>query len=128
MGTPGGQPLGMGVTGKKQVHGWPRRCLTSCFPPGKLTEVSAIDFFAEMQGAGHDVSEWGNPPGDRYGRHSHAYRKIICCLEGSIVFHTPSGDYGLSSGDRLVLEPGTEHSATVGPKGVRCAEVHIPVG
>jgi cupin superfamily acireductone dioxygenase involved in methionine salvage len=66
--------------------------------------------------------EWSNAPDDTYGRHHHAYHKVLFCLGGSIVFHTPEGDVELSAGDRLDLEPGTEHSATVGSRGVACIE------
>ena len=65
---------------------------------------------------------WGNGPGDTYGRHSHDYHKVLFCLAGSITFHTSGGDVGLSAGDRLDLEPGTEHGATVGSDGVECVE------
>jgi hypothetical protein len=65
---------------------------------------------------------WGNAAGDTYGRHSHAYHKVLFCLSGSIVFHTDAGDVELRSGDRLDLEPGTGHAATVGPDGVECVE------
>ncbi len=85
------------------------------------------DFVQEMEAQGWPVSVWGNPPGDTYGRHAHPYKKILCCLDGSIVFHTSEGDVALVAGDRLVLEAGVEHSATVGPQGVRCAEAHLPV-
>jgi quercetin dioxygenase-like cupin family protein len=78
-----------------------------------------------MQLAGHTVSEWGSGPGDTYSKHTHSYKKILCCLEGSIVFHLTDGDVPLSAGDRLTLEPGVEHAATVGPFGVRCAEAHV---
>jgi quercetin dioxygenase-like cupin family protein len=73
-------------------------------------------------GEGLSPSAWGNSPGDTYGAHSHGYRKILFCLSGSIVFHTDEGDVELHAGDRLDVEPGTEHSATVGPDGVRCIE------
>lgn len=82
------------------------------------------DFAAEMRAAGNPVTEWANGPGDTYDRHAHSYKKILCCLEGSILFRTDEGDYELTEGDRLVLEPGTAHSAIVGPAGVRCAEAH----
>ncbi|MBI3647438.1 MAG: cupin domain-containing protein [Actinobacteria bacterium] len=65
---------------------------------------------------------WGNAPGDEYGRHLHDYHKVLFCLQGSIVFHTDDGDVELSAGDRLDLEPGTPHAATVGPSGCRCVE------
>lgn len=65
---------------------------------------------------------WSNAPGDTYGRHSHDYHKVLFCLEGSITFHTAEGDVALPSGDRLDIEPGTGHSATVGPRGVSCVE------
>jgi quercetin dioxygenase-like cupin family protein len=47
---------------------------------------------------------------------------VLVCLSGSIVFHTDEGDVELGPGDRLDLEPGTEHAATVGPRGVECVE------
>ena len=65
---------------------------------------------------------WGNGPGDTYGRHDHGYHKVLFCLSGSIVFHTDDGDIELTGGDRLDLEPGTGHAATVGPDGCRCVE------
>jgi hypothetical protein len=65
---------------------------------------------------------WSNGAGDTYGRHAHDAHKVLFCLEGSIVFHTPGGDVELSEGDRLDLDPGTEHAATVGPEGCSCLE------
>lgn len=71
---------------------------------------------------GLSPSWWSNGPGDRYGRHSHPYRKVLVCAEGSIVFHLDDRDVALTAGDRLELEPQTHHAATVGPDGVRCVE------
>lgn len=89
-------------------------------PPGDLEEA--------MRGEGLSPSRWGNAPGDTYGWHSHSYRKVITCLRGGIVFHTrDTGDVELAAGDRMVLEPGTDHAATVGPDGVECAEAHVEV-
>lgn len=65
---------------------------------------------------------WGNAPGDSYGSHSHDYHKVLFCLRGSIVFQTDDGDVTLEAGDRLDLEPGTVHGATVGPSGCECVE------
>lgn len=65
---------------------------------------------------------WSNGPDDTYGWHTHDYHKVLFCLDGSIVFHTRKGDVELSAGDRLDLEPGTAHAATVGPEGVSCIE------
>jgi hypothetical protein len=65
---------------------------------------------------------WSNGPGDIYGRHDHARHKVLFCLTGSIVFHTDDGDLELSAGDRLDLESGTRHAATVGPSGCACVE------
>ena len=67
--------------------------------------------------------DWQNAPRDRYGWHSHSYHKVLYCVSGSIVFHTrDDGDLELEAGDRLEVEPGTEHAATVGPDGVKCME------
>lgn len=68
---------------------------------------------------------WSNGPGDRYGWHSHDYHKVLYCSEGSIVFHLRDGDVELRPGDRLDVEPGTEHAATVGPDGVTCVEAAV---
>jgi quercetin dioxygenase-like cupin family protein len=65
---------------------------------------------------------WSNGPGDRYEHHRHPYHKVLYCAEGSIVFHLGQEDVELRTGDRLDIEPGTEHAATVGPDGVRCVE------
>ena len=72
---------------------------------------------------GLNPREWRNGPGDTYDWHAHGYHKVLYCLSGSIVFHTKSdGDLELEAGDRLDVEPGTEHAATVGPDGVQCIE------
>lgn len=77
---------------------------------------------ARFEQEGLRPHQWGNAPGERYRWHSHSYHKVLYCLTGSIVFHTEEGDLELEPGDRMDLEPGTEHAATVGPDGVRCME------
>src|SRR3989304_5122399 len=62
---------------------------------------------------------WGNGPGDTYRVPSHGYHKVLFCLEGSITFRVDGQDLRLQAGDRLDLEPGTDHAATVGPDGCR---------
>jgi quercetin dioxygenase-like cupin family protein len=69
---------------------------------------------------------WSNGPGDRYGWHLHPYHKVLFCAEGSIAFHLRDRDVALTSGDRLDIEPGTEHAATVGSEGVTCVEAARP--
>lgn len=71
---------------------------------------------------GTEPHRWRNGPGDRYGAHSHPYHKVLFCERGSITFHTAEGDIAMHAGDRLDLEPATEHWATVGPDGVACIE------
>jgi quercetin dioxygenase-like cupin family protein len=66
---------------------------------------------------------WGNAAGETYPWHSHGYHKVLFCLRGSITFHLrEDDDVTLAEGDRLDLEPGTEHAATVGPDGCSCVE------
>ncbi len=65
---------------------------------------------------------WANGPGDRYGAHEHGFHKVLFCLSGSIVFHVEGEDVELTAGDRLDLEPGTVHAATVGQAGCECVE------
>lgn len=65
---------------------------------------------------------WSNQPDYVYPEHNHSYHKVLFCVEGSIVFHTPDGDLALQPGDRLDVDAGTPHSATVGEDGVTCIE------
>lgn len=87
---------------------------------GSATEDDALAAF-EAEGCSAPRF-WGNGPGDEYGRHDHAYHKVLFCLSGSIFFHTDEGDVELTAGDRLDLPPGTAHAATVGPSGCECVE------
>ena len=77
---------------------------------------------ARYEQEGLEPYSWGNDPGDRYGWHAHDYKKVLYCVSGSIVFHTHDGDFALEPGDRLEVDPGTEHAATVGDDGVLCLE------
>jgi mannose-6-phosphate isomerase-like protein (cupin superfamily) len=77
---------------------------------------------AELHSLGLEPHWWSNAPGETYSRHSHSYHKVLFCLAGTIVFHTNDGDIELHPGDRLDVEPGLEHAASVGPQGVECVE------
>ena len=85
------------------------------------TDLAAARAILEAEGCSSPRS-WGNGPGDRYGTHDHTFHKVLFCLSGSIVFHTDEGDIELTAGDRLDIEAGTSHSATVGPHGCECVE------
>ena len=67
---------------------------------------------------------WSNGPHDKYAAHSHPYEKVLYCVEGSITFDLERDGkrVELSPGDRMVLPPGTVHSAVVGPTGCTCIE------
>ena len=67
---------------------------------------------------------WSNGPGDRYAPHSHGYEKVLYCVEGSIRFQLENDGRSLElkAGDRMVLPPGTVHSAVVGTDGCTCIE------
>ena len=94
--------------------------MTAVKREGTATRADALAAF-EAEACSSPRS-WENGPGDRYPRHEHAYHKVLFCLEGSIVFHTDEGDVELAGGDRLDLEPGTAHAATVGAEGCACVE------
>ena len=87
---------------------------------GKATRADAAAAF-EAEGCSAPRF-WGNGPDERYGSHDHDYDKVLFCLSGSIVFRTDDGDIELTAGDRLDVEAGTPHSATVGPEGCECVE------
>lgn len=76
------------------------------------------------QSEGLNPYRWGNSPGDRYPVHEHRYHKVLFCLTGSITFNIAETDVVLLPGDRLDLDPRTQHGAVVGPKGVTCLEAN----
>ena len=82
----------------------------------------AEEIRARLEQEGLRPHEWGNDPGYEYEWHSHGYEKVLYCVSGSIVFHTGEDDFELEPGDRMEIDPGTEHAATVGPEGVECLE------
>jgi quercetin dioxygenase-like cupin family protein len=69
---------------------------------------------------------WSNGPGDRYAPHTHSYEKVLYCVDGSITFvlENENRRLELTPGERMVLPPGTVHSAEVGPHGCTCIEGH----
>jgi mannose-6-phosphate isomerase-like protein (cupin superfamily) len=80
---------------------------------------------AAFAAAGVSPHRWSNGPGATYPAHRHGSRKLLVCVRGAITFHTPEGDVTLGPGDRLDLQAGVAHSATVGPDGVECLEAAI---
>lgn len=68
---------------------------------------------------------WSNGAYEQYAPHSHPYHKVLYCVVGSIIFHVEGENHPLGPGDRLDVEPHTEHSASVGPDGVQCGEVAV---
>ncbi len=88
------------------------------------------DLVARLRSDGLDPGAWGNAPGDTYAAHSHGYDKVLVATSGSITFHLVDlgRDVELSAGERLELPANTSHAATVGDRGVRCLEAHLPAG
>ena len=84
------------------------------------------ELMSKLQSEAEGCYSWSNGPDDRYAPHSHAYEKVLYCVDGSITFVLEAGGERLllRPGDRMVLAPGTVHSAEVGPQGVTCIEGH----
>lgn len=81
------------------------------------------DFGPRLRAEGLEPQTWGNGPGDTYSWHRHSYAKVLYCVSGAITFHLrDQDDVALAPGDRLEVDPGTDHAATVGPDGVQCVE------
>ena len=85
---------------------------------------SRAELMAKLEAEAEGAYAWSNGPGDRYGAHSHAYEKVLYCVEGSITFQLEQEGRSLElqAGDRMVLPAGTVHSAVVGPDGCTCIE------
>ena len=91
----------------------------------KSTElVTRRNILAAFAREGLTSHSWSNAAHDRYAAHSHPYHKVLYCVRGSITFRIEDSgeDVELAPGDRLDIEPQTEHSAIVGANGVECME------
>ena len=87
--------------------------------------AASEDLMTRLRREATGCYSWSNGPGDRYPPHSHTYEKVLYCVDGSITFVLESEDtkrIELRAGDRMVLPPGTIHSAVVGPAGCTCIE------
>jgi quercetin dioxygenase-like cupin family protein len=82
------------------------------------------ELMQKLRGEASDCYSWSNGPGDRYAPHTHAFEKVLYCVEGSITFvlEGEGRTLELEAGDRMVLPPGTVHSAVVGEHGCSCIE------
>jgi quercetin dioxygenase-like cupin family protein len=87
-----------------------------------VVEVSKEALMARLEAEAEGCHAWSNGPGDVYAEHTHAYRKILYCVAGSITFRLRDREIRLGPGDRMDLPPGTAHAAVVGPKGCTCIE------
>lgn len=84
---------------------------------------AAAEVSAGLEAEGLVPHGWVNGPGDTYDWHRHAYRKVLFCVRGGITFHLrDEEDVVLGPGDRLEIDAGTDHAATVGAGGVQCLE------
>lgn len=82
------------------------------------------DLMSTLRREAGSCYSWSNGSHDTYAAHSHPYEKVLDCVEGSITFvlEQKGTRVDLSPGDRMVLGPGTVHSAVVGPTGCTCIE------
>jgi uncharacterized protein YjlB len=89
-----------------------------------VTVMARQELMSRLEAEARDCYGWSNGAGDRYAAHSHAYEKVLYCVEGSITFRLEDegGEIHLEAGDRMVLPAGTRHSALVGPGGCACIE------
>ena len=53
-------------------------------PPGE-DEIAA-----RMRAGGLRPHGWGNGPGDTYIWRKHGYERVLYCVRGQIMFHTPA--------------------------------------
>ncbi len=92
--------------------------------PGEDPSIGGSTVVERLRREGGAPRTWANGPDAVYSWHAHGSAKVLYCLEGSVTFHGRDGSaVDLAPGDRLEIDAGTHHAATVGPGGVRCVEV-----
>ena len=66
-----------------------------------------------LQSEGYGVFEWTDPPGTRYGQHSHGEDQSHWIISGELELTVADETYTLRPGDRDFLPANTKHSAFV---------------
>jgi mannose-6-phosphate isomerase-like protein (cupin superfamily) len=69
-------------------------------------------------------SFWTSAPVAEFGVHSHPRAKLLYCVRGSITFLAGGSAFPMAAGDRIEIDAGTDHAASVGLDGVECAEAY----
>lgn len=65
-----------------------------------------------------DVLIWEDAPDVHYPEHAHPSREVRHVLEGAMTVGSSGQTHELGPGDRIELDPGERHWASVGPEGV----------
>ena len=68
---------------------------------------------ARLQSEGYSVFQWSDPPGTKYGPHSHPEDQSHWILSGELELRVGHETYTLRAGDRDYLPANTNHSAFV---------------
>ena len=66
-----------------------------------------------LQNEGYSAFEWTDPPGTRYGPHSHPEDQSHWIVAGELELVIDGASYTLQAGDRDFLPAHTTHSAFV---------------
>jgi len=67
----------------------------------------------ELEGEGYSVFQWSDPPGTKYGPHSHPEDQSHSIISGELELRVGHESYILRAGDRDFLPANTMHSAFV---------------
>lgn len=67
----------------------------------------------QLEAEGYSVFEWSDPPGRKFGPHSHGEDQSHWIVRGTLALTVDGEEYVLTSGDRDYLPAGTVHSARV---------------
>jgi hypothetical protein len=54
------------------------------------------ELMAKLRAEATGCYSWSNGPRDRYAAHSHAYEKVLYCVDGSITFTLDAGHEALA--------------------------------
>lgn len=86
-----------------------------------VRETGTVDRHAaarELAADGLDVLVWEDAPGVHYPEHAHPAREVRHVLSGTMTMGCSGAVHELGPGDRIELDPGESHWATVGAEGV----------
>jgi quercetin dioxygenase-like cupin family protein len=88
------------------------------------TGGGSVRFLGEQHGSSVSFYVVDGAEGSGPGPHTHPYDETFVVLEGGATFTVDGQDIEATAGTVIVVPAGAVHAFTIGPEGMRSANIH----